>query len=1030
MAKQKTYWKGFEDLENNSKINALKNKEFLEHLPIDLESKGNTATKKDGTSRRDFLKLMGFSTAAATLAACEGPVKKSIPYVVQPDQVIPGIANYYASTYYDGHDFASVLVRTREGRPIKIERNKMSKSFGHTNARIQGSLLEFYDNTVLRGPKQKGSPTNWEEIDISIRKKLESTSASGKKIVILTSTLLSPTTKKLIGEFKAKYPSSELVEYNALANVGAVKAYQRFFGLKKALPTYDFTKADTIVSFEADFLGDWYGGNVEADYAKRRNPDQKLSRHIQLEGNMSLTGANADHRIPAKPSKQTKILVAIYESLNGKPTKDPTVSKIIKEIQKAGSKALIISGSYNANVQMIAFAINQKIRSEAFLPYKPSFVRATSNEGINDLLSDLDKGKVGILMSHLVNPIYTLPNSEKVKKQLQSVIHISFSRKEDETGHGADFNAPSHHAMESWGDAEPKPGEYLLAQPVIRPLFNTRQFEDSLLQWINEEHSPISYYEYLKNNWKSSILGGKSWNLALHNGVFEKESDLQINPISIDLSTIIDKLKKNSASNIELILYSKIGMGNGQQANNPWLQEFPDPISRATWDNYLTISKEHADELSLKNFIDEDIMQTNGAINGSLANITVGGVEIKNVPVLIQPGQAYGSVGLAFGYGRTKAGKTSLTKNNKPIGVNAFALYKNFQNTQADVKIEKVKGEHRFAFLQLHSTMMGRDIVKETTRDIYKRGKGDVHEFNHPHFMETINGKEHISKIDLWRTHDHSIGPHFNLSIDLNACTGCGACVIACQVENNVPVVGKEEVRRYRDMHWLRIDRYYSSEESFYEDKEKKEINAEGLSKKKLNKQLESPSENPEVVFQPVMCQHCNHAPCETVCPVAATSHGKQGQNQMAYNRCVGTRYCANNCPYKVRRFNWFLYAENEKFDYHMNNDLGRMVLNPDVVVRSRGVMEKCSMCIQMTQASILKAKKERRPLKDEDLQTACTVACETGAMVFGDINNEESKITQLFDSKKNKRKYYLLEEVGTKPNVFYNLKVRNKLKV
>ena len=306
MTKQKTYWKSFVDLEDDPKVNALKNKEFTEHLPIALKSDDSALEQESNTSRRDFLKLMGFSTAAATLAACQGPVKKSIPYVVQPDQVKPGVANYYASTYYDGHDFASILVRTREGRPIKIEPNKLSKSFGHPNARVQGSLLGLYDNDVLRGPKQNGISTNWKEIDSSIKQKLEDASARAEKIVILTSTLLSPTTKKLIGEFKAKYPSTELVQYNALANVGAVQAYKSMFGLE-ALPTYDFTKADTIISFGADFLGDWYGGNVQADYAKRRNPDQKLSRHIQLEGNMSLTGANADWRIPTKPSKQAKI---------------------------------------------------------------------------------------------------------------------------------------------------------------------------------------------------------------------------------------------------------------------------------------------------------------------------------------------------------------------------------------------------------------------------------------------------------------------------------------------------------------------------------------------------------------------------------------------------------------------------------------------------------------------------------------------------------------------------------------------------
>ena len=320
---------------------------------------------------------------------------------------------------------------------------------------------------------------------------------------------------------------------------------------------------------------------------------------------------------------------------------------------------------------------------------------------------------------------------------------------------------------------------------------------------------------------------------------------------------------------------------------------------------------------------------------------------------------------------------------------------------------------------------MGRgDIIKETTLEIFNTK--DHHDWNPVPVVSLDHQEVPAVSVDLWTEFDRSIGHHFNLSIDLNACTGCGACVIACHAENNVPVVGKEEIRRSRDMHWLRIDRYYSSEETFEGDNEKKE-SMDGLwgDNGSLGGfgEMESPSANPQVAFQPVMCQHCNHAPCETVCPVAATAHSRQGQNHMAYNRCVGTRYCANNCPYKVRRFNWFLYNNNDEFDYHMNNDLGKMVINPDVNVRSRGVMEKCSMCIQMTQRSILDAKRDGRPVKDEEFQTACSAACSSGAMVFGDINDKESKVAAL---KEDDRMYHLLEHVGTKPNVFYHVKVRN----
>jgi molybdopterin-containing oxidoreductase family iron-sulfur binding subunit len=466
-------------------------------------------------------------------------------------------------------------------------------------------------------------------------------------------------------------------------------------------------------------------------------------------------------------------------------------------------------------------------------------------------------------------------------------------------------------------------------------------------------------------------------------------------------------------------------MGDGQQANNPWLQEFPDPITKVTWDNYLAVSKADAEALGLVN---ENV--ANGALNGSYVNVTVGSETIENVPVIIQPGQAKGSVAMALGYGRTSGLKEELQ-----TGSNAFALYQDFNSVQK-VSVSAATGMHEFACTQLHNTLMGRgDIIRETTLEVFNTK--DVHYWNPMPQVSKDHQEIPVTSpdADLWDSFDRSIGHHFNLSIDLNACTGCGACVIACHSENNVPVVGKEEIRKSRDMHWLRIDRYYSSEESFAGDNEEKaSIDGLGLGNQLFGdgqgegtvptlRRMEDPSENPQVAFQPIMCQHCNHAPCETVCPVAATSHGRQGQNHMAYNRCVGTRYCANNCPYKVRRFNWFLYAENDEFDYYLNDDLGRMVLNPDVVVRSRGVMEKCSMCIQMTQKTILDAKRDGREIKDGEFQTACSAACSNGAMVFGDINDKESKVAHLHEDN---RMYHLLESVGTKPNVMYHTKVRN----
>jgi molybdopterin-containing oxidoreductase family iron-sulfur binding subunit len=551
-------------------------------------------------------------------------------------------------------------------------------------------------------------------------------------------------------------------------------------------------------------------------------------------------------------------------------------------------------------------------------------------------------------------------------------------------------------------------GTYSLTQPTIRPLFDTKQFQDVLLS-LNG--IPGTYYDYIKAT-ASTIIAGSSWNKVLHDGVYVGVIP-SASAASADYTAAANVLAQSkSAEGFELVLYTKTGMGDGQQANNPWLQEFPDPITRVSWDNYVTVSNADAKVLGLSNEI-----VANGGLNGSYASITTtDGVKLENVPVIVQPGQAVGTVGLSLGYGRKAALKEEMM-----VGLNAYSLYKGFNDVQS-ITLVKADGEHEFACVQGQKTLMGRgDIIKETSLEIFNTK--DAKEWNKVPMVSLDHKEVEATKVDLWDSFDRSVGHHFNLSIDLNACTGCGACVIACHAENNVPVVGKSEVRRSRDMHWLRIDRYYSSESTFEGDNERKE-NIAGLSSSLSTfNEMEKAGDNPQVSFQPVMCQHCNHAPCETVCPVAATSHSRQGQNNMAYNRCVGTRYCANNCPYKVRRFNWFLYSKNSEFDYHMNDDLGRMVLNPDVNVRSRGVMEKCSMCIQMTQATILKAKREGRAIVDGEFQTACSSACSNGAMVFGDVNDADAKVAKLAADD---RMYHLLEHVGTKPNVIYHVKVRN----
>ena len=988
MEKNKKYWKGIGALGNDPDIEKLAHNEFADHLPVDEFLDSNLSDTS--TSRRDFLKFLGFSTAAATLASCEAPVVKSIPYLVKPDEIIPGVANYYATSIYDGRDYASVLVKNREGRPIKIENNNTC-----TNARVQASVLSLYDSSRLKNPLKKGTDSDWSTLDTEIMERLSN--IKNKKIVLLTSTIISPSFKSILRKFSKKYNNFEHIMYDSVPYDGMLNANMSSFNLR-AIPSYHFDKANVIVSFGADFIGNWLNNDYSNDYIKGRNPKKgKMSKHYQLESNLSLTGSNADKRYRIKPSEQKILLSDLYDSLlNQKKPTDLRLLDIANKLRNNMRKSIIVCDSNDTETQLIVNNINNLLNNydNTISLRSPSFLRQGNSNKVNTLIQEMKNGDIGALITHKVNPSYNLYNSKEFNQAISQVgLTISTSMHNDETASLMEYVLPENHNLESWGDLHPSHNTYTLMQPTIMPLFNTRQFEETLLKWSGEE---ISYHKFLSNFWKER---GVNWEKAVHDGFFDfkdKEPNLKsMRPLNKNILTF-----SSSSDEIELIIYEKIGIGDGTQANNPWLQEFPDPISRSCWDNYMTISSKTAKKLNLKNW-----NVSNGALNGSIVNIISDGLTIKNVPVMIQPGQADNTVGLAVGYGRTKAGKAA---NN--VGFNAFP----FLNSK-NISIQLIEGEYEFASIQLHHTMMGRDMVKETSLSDYIKNPSSG---NKRTTYPTFKGDLPADKLSLYDEHDLKTGHFWNLSIDLTACTGCGECVISCQAENNIPVVGKEEMRRSRDMHWIRIDRYYSSEMTKDLAKEKE------ISTIAMYKEMEDPSDNPEVVFQPVMCMHCNNAPCENVCPVAATTHSNEGLNQMTYNRCVGTRYCANNCPYKVRRFNWFQYSDNDKFDFNMNDDYGKMVLNPDVVVRSRGVIEKCSMCIQKIQQIKLTAKNEGRPILDEEAQTVCASSCSTNAIVFGDANNPDSEVSKL---KKDERAYDLLDHLNVNPSVFFQTKVRNK---
>lgn len=1016
MSSHKKYWTSVEELnENSSIVETLRSNEFVEPIPVDEFLGDKQGLSSSATTRRDFLKYVGFSTAAASLAACEGPVHKAIPYVVQPEQIVPGVADYYATTYFDGFDAANILVKSREGRPIKIENNKIAGAKFWANARVNASVLSLYDSMRLQAPTLGGSQTTWAEVNKAVKASVAEAKAQGKKVVVLTGTVASPSTEKLINDFVAANGASH-VTYDAVSSSAAVEAFEKMTGTK-GLVEYDFSQADVIVSLGADFLGDWQGGNYDTSYAATRNPNGgKMSRHFQFEANMTLTGAAADRRVAMSAYQQKQALLAIYAHIVGGASAkvdqayQAEVTKAAQQLKQAGARGVLVTGLDSVEAQTIALAINQALASQAYTTAGIRNIRKGTNAPVAALIADIAAGNVHTLIMSGVNPVYTLSNGAAFAESLKKVkTTVTFAMRNDETASVSTIAAATPHFLESWGDVEITKGTYSLVQPTIRPLFNTMQFEEAMMNWMDMSGT---YYDFVRAN-SSTYTNGVSWNKALHDGVVAV-STASVSGVADGASAVAGLAAAKAASAFELNLYTKTGMGDGQQANNPWLQEFPDPLTRVSWDNYLTIAKADADALGVDNHIVAD-----GGLNGGYVTLKAGNATLENVPVIVQPGQAKGTVGMAVGYGRKAAMKEAMQ-----VGINAYVLAANFNSTQ-EVTLEKASGEHEFASVQSQKTLMGRgDIIKETSLADFVKENADV--WNPKPVVSLDHATVAASSVDLWTSFDRSTGHHFNLSIDLNSCFGCGACVISCHAENNVPVVGKEEIRRSRDMHWLRIDRYYSSEDTFSGDVDKKN-NFSGLTGETGSLggflELEIANENPQVVFQPVMCQHCNHAPCETVCPVAATSHGRQGQNHMAYNRCVGTRYCANNCPYKVRRFNWFLYSQNDEFDFHMNDDLGRMVINPDVNVRSRGVMEKCSMCIQMTQATILKAKNEGRPVDTNEFQTACSSACSTGAIKFGDVNNEDDDVAKLA---KDERSYHLLEHIGTKPNVFYHVKVRN----
>jgi MoCo/4Fe-4S cofactor protein with predicted Tat translocation signal len=1027
------YWQSFGEVNDPENLKSPSQDEFLEELPFEgFDDKGLIDAK---APRRDFLKYLGFSTAAATLAAsCKVPVRKAIPYANKPENLIPGVPKYYATTYVQDGDVVPVVAKVRDGRPIKIDGNLLENSSfatGGSSARSQASVLDLYDMYRAKFPLQRvikdgkssyAEVPTFEKLDEMVGSAMK---AAGGATVLLTSTVVSPSAKDII----AKFPNLKHIQYDAVSYSGMLLGNDAS-GFGKKIPSYDFGAAKVIVSLGADFLGTWLSPvEFARGYSKGRKIDEKnpsMSKHIHFEGHLSMTGSNADERYTHRPSETGAVAVDLLSMINGAEgfLTDPKLKAGIKSaataLKAANGEALVVCGSNDKNVQVVVNAINNAIGAygKTIDWSKPVNYRQGIDSEFNQLLADMDAGAVGTLMIYGANPVYTHFEGQMVEdkwvsrfgKALGKVkVKVSFNEKMDETTELCDFIIPNHHYLESWGDAEPKTGIVSFLQPTIYPLFKTRPYQTSLLKWAG---STQDYETFFKEYWIGKLGSETAYLSALQNGVTETVIAPSAGSYSggavAEATTAISGYKK--ATGTEVVLYQKVSIGTGSQAGNPWLQELPDPVSKATWDNYALISMAKAKDLGIKLDNDYEYYPQKPTIKLTIGNKSV------TIPVLVFPGMNADTIAVAVGYGRNEAmGVTAggVGKNAYPFAV--------FNGTTVDyfatgATASNLHETYKIAQTQKHNSYEHREeVVRETTLASFKLHPNVIPEFSdelRDAFYKNANND--FKQATLYPQHEQP-GIKWGMNIDMNACFGCGACVVACHAENNVSVVGKSEVLRYHDMHWLRIDRYFISDEK-------------------------DPDNLKGVVFQPMLCQHCDNAPCENVCPVAATNHSSEGLNQMTYNRCIGTRYCANNCPFKVRRFNWADYTGADSFPNNrdqqligkldsvieqMNDDLTRMVLNPDVTVRSRGVIEKCSFCVQKLQAAKLDAKKDNRMLKDGDAKTACQTACPSNAIVFGNAHDKESQLTKIREDN-HQRSFHVLEQLHVLPNITYLAKVRN----
>ena len=963
--------------------------------------------------RRRFLEAAGFSLSITAVAGCmRAPVEYAMPLGQMPDSFAPGKLQYYAATCSGCSAGCGLLVGVRDGRPLKMEgMPEHPLSRGGLCAVAQAMPIGLYDRLRLNEPMYRGKPSDWKTIDRTVADRLETIRQAKGGVRIITGTRTSPTLEKTIADFLAPFDDGRHLVVDLPGASAIREAHAKTHGVD-VLPRYRFEHADVIVSFGADFLGTWIAP-VEhtAGWRTRRlpTPDRPdMSYHVQLESQLSLTGGKADRRFRVAPREYRLIVTHLAARLgaatlpDGTPSLSGAVSfssedldELVQRLKSAGSTALVISDSPDVATQELINAINHALGAygKTIDVASPSHQRKGSDRQLATLLEELDAGKIAALFVADVDLLHDLPESARVQKGLKKVeLLVRFAEHVDATARVSHIVCPESHMLESWADHHPVAGLVSLTQPTIRPLGNTRSLLECLARWSGKDADERSL---IRAHWEQTIwpksVDRKGtfesfWDHAVQTGFVPiREEPLEVKPFTAPQPT--SDMAGGTQDDYTLVLYSKVGMPSSRLAHNPWLQELPDPVTKVAWDNYVCVSPRTAEQL--------------GVVEGDEVEISAGDMRIE-LPAYVLPGQHDRVLGVALGYGCPGTERFATigpqwleglptVPPGKPVGRNAapFLNWKEgaLHRTREGVRIRPT-GRHRdLAVSQMYHSLKvpdsvsppgaaeRDDLVQITTLDAFRN--------------DPSSGKpeSHHVEGNLWPPDHPKEGHAWGLLVDLNACTGCSACVIACQSENNIPVVGWDEMRRHRDMYWMRIDRYIQGDE-----------------------------DDVDMRVQPVMCQHCDHAPCETVCPVLATVHSEEGLNQQAYNRCVGTRYCANNCPFKVRRFNWFQYRHDD--------DRENLALNPDVVVRSRGVMEKCSMCIQRIEAARVEAKHRGVPIADGDIEVACQQSCPSQAILFGDLNDPESRLAK---AARSPRQYRMLEEFGFRTSVGYQRIVRNR---